>query len=102
MLVVNVVARQTLGSGGEIGSVLVFPCWQKPSRGDFSPPSFGKRLIAGVYSLPEINERMRNLCLLMKKVGMQCTYDDAQVLAQYEGLTATNGYAKRLKARMPE
>jgi hypothetical protein len=46
---------------------------------------------------------MRNLCLLMKKVGMQCTYDDAQVLAQYEGLTATtNGYAKRLKARMPE
>jgi hypothetical protein len=46
---------------------------------------------------------MRNPCLLMKKVGMQCTYDDAQVLAQYEGLTATtNGYAKRLKVRMPE
>jgi hypothetical protein len=75
------VARHTLDSGGEIGSGLGFPCWQKPSRGDFTPPSFGKnRLIAGVYSLSELNEKMRNLCLLMKKVGMQCTYDDAQVL----------------------
>jgi hypothetical protein len=55
--------KDRLGSG--------FSMLEKPTRGDFTPPSFGKnRLIAGVYSLSELNEKMRNLCLLMKKVGI--------------------------------
>ena len=45
------------------------------------------RLIAGVYALSELDEKMRQLCLLMEeKEGRQCTYADAEVLAQYEGL----------------
>jgi hypothetical protein len=31
------------------------------------------RLIAGVYTLSELDEKMRQLCLLMPKVGRQCT-----------------------------
>jgi hypothetical protein len=44
------------------------------------------RLIAGVYTLSELDEKMRQLCLLMPKVGRQCTPEDAEVLAQYAGL----------------
>jgi hypothetical protein len=48
------------------------------------------RLIAGVYTLSEVDEKMRQLCLLMEeKEGRQCTPDDAAVLAQYEGLVPT-------------
>jgi len=54
----------------------------------------GNRLIAAVYTLSELDEKMRQMCLLMEeKEGRQCTPDDAAVLAQYEGLTPhTEGY----------
>jgi hypothetical protein len=45
------------------------------------------RLIAGIYSLSELDKKLRQLCLLMPKVPLQCTVEDAQVLALYEGLT---------------
>ena len=44
------------------------------------------RLIAGVSSLSELNTKLRQLCL-MEKEARQCTYADAEVLAQYAGLT---------------
>jgi hypothetical protein len=52
------------------------------------------RLIAGVYSLSELNPKLQQMCLLMEKEAAQCTYDDAEVLARYEGLIpSTVGYA---------
>ncbi len=54
------------------------------------------RLIAGVYTLSELEPTLRHLCLLMEKTGMQCTFEDAEVLAKYAGLRPTtegyNGY----------
>jgi hypothetical protein len=44
------------------------------------------RLIAGVHTLAELDSTLRQMCLLMEKVGSQCTYDDAEVLAKYAGL----------------
>lgn len=44
------------------------------------------RLIAGVHSLAELDGRLRQLCLLMEKVLLQCTADDTETIAKYEGL----------------
>jgi hypothetical protein len=44
------------------------------------------RLIAGVYTLSELDEKLRHQCLLNEKIPLQCTWDDASVLARYEGL----------------
>src|SRR5205085_2327601 len=41
------------------------------------------RLIAGVFTLSDLEPPMRRLCLLMEKVGLGCTYEDAEVLARY-------------------
>jgi hypothetical protein len=41
------------------------------------------RLIASVYTLSELDTKLQQLCLLMEKVARQCTYADAEVLAQY-------------------
>jgi hypothetical protein len=45
-----------------------------------------ERLIAGVYTLSELPEKLRDRAMLMPKVGKGCTYKDAEVLAQYKGL----------------
>lgn len=59
------------------------------------------RLIAGVYTLSELEPKLRDQCLLMEKVGMQCTYDDAEVLARYEGLIpGRNDYNARVAQMM--
>jgi hypothetical protein len=59
-------------------------------------------LIAGVYTLSELSPKMRNLCLLMEKEGRQCTFEDAETLAQYEGLVPTrnecNDFVQRAMA----
>lgn len=45
------------------------------------------RLIAGVYHLAELPLRLRNTVLLIdKKYGQGALYDDAQLLARFEGL----------------
>lgn len=43
------------------------------------------RLMVGVNTLAELDDRMRQMCLLMPKVGRHCTYNDAVVLANYAG-----------------
>lgn len=59
------------------------------------------RLIAGVYTLSELEPKLRQLCLLMEKEGRRCTYDDAQTLAHYAGLAPhTVGYDDYLKDLM--
>lgn len=51
------------------------------------------RLIAGVFTLSELEPKMRQLCLLMEKIGRQCTHQDAETLAEYEELKRdTVGY----------
>lgn len=44
------------------------------------------RLVAGVYTLSELEPKLRQMCLLMPKTGLLCTNDDALTLAAYEGL----------------
>ena len=70
-----------------LGSLIILQ-W----KGQIIIPDFGfyyaslirqNRLIAGLYTLSELDEKLRQLCLLMPKVPRQCTYEDAQVLAKY-------------------
>jgi hypothetical protein len=68
-------------------------------KGQITVPDFGfyardfhasliweNRLIAGVHTLSELDDGLRDMCLLMEKVGMGCTFEDAATLAKYEGL----------------
>jgi hypothetical protein len=51
------------------------------------------RLMAGVFTLSELDEKLRQICLLMETEGMGCTYDDAAILAKYAGhVTGTNAF----------
>jgi hypothetical protein len=43
-------------------------------------------LIAGVYTLSELPEKLRDRVMHMPKVGKGCTYKDAEVLATYAKL----------------
>ncbi|HVR57223.1 MAG TPA: hypothetical protein VMT72_10390 [Pseudolabrys sp.] len=43
------------------------------------------RIMAGVFTLSELDEKLRQMCLLMETEAVGCTYEDAQVLAKYEG-----------------
>ncbi len=45
-----------------------------------------ERLIAGVYTLSELPEKLRVRAMLIPKVGKGCTYKDAEVLATYAKL----------------
>jgi hypothetical protein len=45
-----------------------------------------ERLIAGVYTLSELPEKLRDRAMHMPKVGKGCTYKDAEVLATYAKL----------------
>jgi hypothetical protein len=59
------------------------------------------RLIAGVYTLSELDEKLRHQCLLHETIPLQCTWDDAQTLARYEGLVpSTVGYGDYVSAAM--
>jgi hypothetical protein len=58
-------------------------------------------LLAGVHTLSELEPQLRHMCLLMEKVGRQCTFDDAVVLARHEGLVpGTVGHTAFLEAAM--
>ena len=48
-----------------------------------------ERLKAGVYTLSELPEKLRDRALLMPKVGRGCTFEDAVELAKYEGFGRT-------------
>jgi hypothetical protein len=59
------------------------------------------RLVAGVNTLSELDDKMRQLCLLMDKEATHCTYEDAEVLAQYAGQTPrTDGHDTFVKKAM--
>lgn len=59
------------------------------------------RLIAGVYTLSELEPKLRNICLLMDKEGRGCTYEDAETLAKYAGLVPrTEGFSAFVKEAM--
>jgi hypothetical protein len=45
----------------------------------------GAERIAGVHTLSELDDDLRDMCLRMEKVGMKCTFEDAQELAKYAG-----------------
>jgi hypothetical protein len=45
-----------------------------------------ERLIAGVYTLSELPEKLRDRAMLMPKAGKGCTYKDAEILATYAKL----------------
>jgi len=61
-----------------------------------------KRLAVGVNSLSELTPKMRQLCMLMEdKSGDRCTYQDADELARYQGLTPhTMGWNDFMKDMM--
>jgi hypothetical protein len=61
-----------------------------------------KRLIAGVYTLSELDKELRQMCLLMEKTGTQCTWDDACELAKYDCIHPphTEGYDTFIKSAM--
>ena len=44
-----------------------------------------ERLIAGVYTLSELDDELRERTMLMEKVGRGCTFEDAETLAKYAG-----------------
>lgn len=51
------------------------------------------RLMAGVFTLSELDEKLRHMCLLMETEAAGCTYDDAAELAKYAGyVTGTNAF----------
>jgi hypothetical protein len=59
------------------------------------------RLIAGVYTLAELDKKLRQMCLLMETEAVGCTHEDAEVLAKYEGLVPnTVGYSAFLAKLM--
>lgn len=47
------------------------------------------RLIAGVYTLSELPEKLRARAILMPKLGKGCTFEDAVELAKYRKLRQT-------------
>lgn len=44
-----------------------------------------ERLIAGVYTLSELDGERRQRAMLIEKVGRGCTLEDAETLAKYAG-----------------
>jgi hypothetical protein len=102
----SIVARLDRAKLGEHDARILGALLISQFKGQIIIPDFGfyvrdfhsslireNRLIAGVYSLSELEKQMRHMCLLMEKVGQQCTWDDAQLLARYEGLVpGTVGY----------
>jgi hypothetical protein len=51
------------------------------------------RLAAGVYTLAELDEKLRQMSLLMETEAAGCKYEDAEVLAKYDGhVPGTNAY----------
>jgi hypothetical protein len=61
-----------------------------------------ERLIAGVNTLSELPEKLRDRMMLMEKFGAGCTYDDAVELAKYDCTHAphTEGYNAFIRAAM--
>ena len=110
----SIVARINRADIGEHDAHILASLLISQFKGQIIVPDFGfyarpfhsslireGRLIAGVYTLSEIEPKLRNLCLLVEKVGRHCTYDDAVVLAEYEGLRPDrNDYNAFIDARM--
>jgi hypothetical protein len=110
----SIVARINRADLGEDDARILSSLLISQFKGQIIIPDFGfyardsyislfreKRLIAGVYTLSELDPKLRNICLLMEKEGHGCTYDDATELAKYEGLVPNStNYAPRIKELM--
>jgi hypothetical protein len=73
-----------------------FGCYSRPFHSALIRED---RLIAGVYTLSELDDKLRQMCLLMGTEAAGCTYEDAEVLARYEGhvpnTNAFNSFVQR-------
>jgi hypothetical protein len=75
-----------------MGPVVIddFGCYARPFHSALIRED---RLIAGVSTLSELDEKLRQTCLLMETEPLGCTYDDAALLAKYAGhVTGTNAF----------
>jgi hypothetical protein len=110
----SIVARINRAELGDYDARILGSLLMSKFKGQIIVPDFGfyardfhvslireNRLIAGVFTLSELNEKLRQMCLMMEKEAAQCTYEDAEVVARYEGLIpTTNGYNARLEQLM--
>ncbi|MBA2400937.1 MAG: hypothetical protein H0V72_19990 [Bradyrhizobium sp.] len=94
----SIVARLNRAELGEhdariLGSLLI-----SQFKGQIIVPDFGfyardfhaslireNRLIAGIHTLAELDNKLRQMCLLMDKESAGCTFEDAELLAKYAG-----------------
>ena len=94
----SIVARINRAELGDYDARILGSLLISQFKGQIIVPDFGfyardfhtslireNRLIAGVYTLSELNPKMRQMCLLMETEAAGCTYEDAEVLAKYEG-----------------
>ena len=86
-------------------SQIIIPDFGFYARSFHTAPIREERLLAGVNTLSELEPKLRNMCLLMDKVGRRCTFADAQTLAEYAGLVperdrADCDYNKFVRAAM--
>lgn len=110
----SIIARLDRAQLGEYDARIIAALLVFQFKGQVIIPDFGfyarpfhsalireKRLMAGVYTLSELDDKMRALCLLMPKEGRQCSYDDAVTLAKYAALVPqTVEFNDFLAARM--
>lgn len=95
----SIIAKLDRAQIGETDAKILGALLISQFKGQIIVPDFGfyarefhaslireKRLMAGVYTLSELPPKLRTTAMLMPKVGRQCTFEDATVLAQYAGL----------------
>lgn len=95
----SIVARVNRAELGDRDAYILGALLIAQFKGQIIVPDFGfyardfhaslireNRLIAGVHTLSQLDGKLRDMCLLMDKVGMGCTFEDAEMLAKYEGL----------------
>jgi len=109
----SIVARIDRAKLGDYDAFILASLLISQFKGQIIIPDFGfyarpfhaslireNRLIAGVFTLAELDEKMRQMCLLMEKEARQCTYDDAETLAKYRGLVPTTNEYKEYVASL--
>jgi hypothetical protein len=76
-----------------------FGCYARPFHTSLIREN---RLIAGVFTLTELDDKLRQMSLLMETEAAGCTYEDAEVLAKYDGhvpgTNAFNAFVQRAMA----
>lgn len=111
----SVVARINRAELGDFDAFVLALLLIGQAKGHIVVPDFGfygrplhttlirqDRLIAGVNFLSELEPKLRQAALLIPdKDGRQCTFEDAEVLAQYAGLVPdTTGHSEFVQRAM--